>query len=82
MWPHVISPRKHTIIKNINGCPDIPFLPGVSHSFHIKMWPHVISPRKHTIIKNINGCPDIPFLPGVSHSFQVRSKNPTAIPNL
>jgi hypothetical protein len=29
MWPHVVSPREHTIIKNINGCPDSPFFPGV-----------------------------------------------------
>jgi hypothetical protein len=32
MVPHMISPRIHTILKEMNGSPDVPLLPGVSHS--------------------------------------------------
>jgi len=31
MVPHMISPRIHTILKEMNRSPDVPFLPGVSH---------------------------------------------------
>ena len=31
MIPNMISPRIHTIFKEMNRSPDVPFLPGVSH---------------------------------------------------
>ena len=31
MWIHQVSPRIHTVFKEMNGGPDVPFSPGVSH---------------------------------------------------
>jgi hypothetical protein len=38
MVPHMISPRIHTIFKKMNRSPDVPLLPGVSHSSPLLMF--------------------------------------------